>query len=150
MQEFKGGGDHYGNFLQAVRSRKHEDLHADIQEGHLSSALCHLGNISWRLGTPLSVGEVKEKLKDVKSPEHLQETYGRFTEHLTENKLDLEKTKIKFGLQLPIDPAKEKFVDNSAADALLTLQIIGLPSLCPRPGRFKSFVAAIHARASVN
>jgi predicted dehydrogenase len=120
VQEFKGGGDHYGNFLQAVRSRKHEDLHADIQEGHLSSALCHLGNISWRLGTPLSVGEVKEKLKDVKSPEHLQETYGRFTEHLAENKLDLEKTKIKFGLQLPIDSAKEKFVDNSAADALLT------------------------------
>ena len=50
VQEFTGGGDHYGNFLKAVRSRKHEDLNADILEGHLSSALCHLGNISYRLG----------------------------------------------------------------------------------------------------
>src|SRR5262249_53860750 len=51
IREFKGGEDHFGNFLQGVRSRRHEDLHADILEGHLSSALCHLGNISYRLGT---------------------------------------------------------------------------------------------------
>src|SRR3712207_8893133 len=38
-------------FIQAVRSRKTEGLRADIVEGHLSSALCHLGNISYRLGT---------------------------------------------------------------------------------------------------
>jgi predicted dehydrogenase len=120
VQEFKGGGDHYGNFLQAVRSRKHEDLHADILEGHLSSALCHLGNISYRLGTPLSVGEVKERLAAMKSPEHLQETYGRFTEHLAANKLDLDKTKLVWGINLPIDAPNEKFVDNAAADALLT------------------------------
>ena len=73
MHEFKGGGDHYGNFLKAVRSRKYEDLNADILEGHLSSALCHLGNISYRLGTPVSVGEAKERLASIASPEHLQE-----------------------------------------------------------------------------
>ena len=68
VQEFNGGGDHYGNFLQAVRSRKHEDLHADILEGHLSSALCHLGNISYRLGTQMSVAEVKERLQERVEP----------------------------------------------------------------------------------
>ena len=31
---------------------KREDLKADVLEGHLSSALCHLGNISYRLGRP--------------------------------------------------------------------------------------------------
>jgi predicted dehydrogenase len=120
VKEFSGGGDHYGNFLQAVRSRKHTDLHADIQEGHLSSALCHLGNISYRLGTPTSIAEVKEKLKNVKSPEHIQETYERFTQHLTDNKLDLNTTKIVMGPTLPLDVPNEKFVDNAAADAMLT------------------------------
>lgn len=46
----KRGGGHYANFLKAVRSRRTEDLHAPIREGHLSSALCHLANISYRLG----------------------------------------------------------------------------------------------------
>src|SRR5438093_1373793 len=42
-------GGHFGNFINCVRNRKREELAADIQEGHLSSALCHLGNISYRL-----------------------------------------------------------------------------------------------------
>jgi hypothetical protein len=43
-----GEGDHFGNFIRAVRSGRREDLTADIEEGHLSSALCHLGNIAYR------------------------------------------------------------------------------------------------------
>ncbi len=43
---------HYNNFVSAVRSRRREDLKADIEQGHLSSALCHLANISYRLGRP--------------------------------------------------------------------------------------------------
>ncbi len=49
IQKWAGGGDngsHMGNFIKAVQSRKVEDLYADIVEGHLSSALCHTGNIS--------------------------------------------------------------------------------------------------------
>ncbi|HEY8503384.1 MAG TPA: Gfo/Idh/MocA family oxidoreductase, partial [Gemmataceae bacterium] len=46
------GGGPFENFIAAVRSRRVEDLNADILEGHLSSALCHLGNVSHRLGTP--------------------------------------------------------------------------------------------------
>ena len=41
---------HFANFVKAVRSRRHEDLHLDIEDGHLSSALAHLGNVSWSLG----------------------------------------------------------------------------------------------------
>ncbi len=44
------GKGHFGNFIAAVRSRKVEDLNADILEGHYSAALCHLANISYRLG----------------------------------------------------------------------------------------------------
>jgi predicted dehydrogenase len=43
-----GEGDHFGNFVRAVRSGRREDLTAEIEEGHLSSALCHLGNIAYR------------------------------------------------------------------------------------------------------
>ena len=61
VAEFKGGSDqlHYDNFVKAVRSRNHADLNADIEEGHLSSALCHLGNISLRLGQRSSIADAK-------------------------------------------------------------------------------------------
>src|SRR4030095_8698595 len=46
VTKFKDGDDkhHFANFIKAVRSRKLSDLNGDIEEGHLSSALCHLGN----------------------------------------------------------------------------------------------------------
>jgi len=40
--------DHFRNFIRAVRSRKKGDLTAEIEEGHLSSALSHLANIAYR------------------------------------------------------------------------------------------------------
>ena len=46
IKKFSEGGDHFANFIKAVRSRKHTDLNADIQDGHLSAALCHTANIS--------------------------------------------------------------------------------------------------------
>jgi predicted dehydrogenase len=44
-----GGGDHFANFIDCVRSRKTEELNAPIEEGHISSALVHLANASYRL-----------------------------------------------------------------------------------------------------
>jgi predicted dehydrogenase len=46
--------NHFANFLTCVRSRKTEDLHCDILEGHLSTALAHLANASYRLGRNLT------------------------------------------------------------------------------------------------
>jgi len=55
VRTFTGKTDsHFANFLNAMRSRKVSDLHADILETHQSTALCHVGNISWRLGHPSS------------------------------------------------------------------------------------------------
>ncbi len=45
---------HFENFIQCVRSRKREDLHCEIEEGHLSTSLCHLANISLRTGRKLT------------------------------------------------------------------------------------------------
>ena len=88
IKKFSGGGDHFANFVTAVRSRKAKDLHADIVEGHLSSALCHLGNISYRLGTEQpfdqkadSLGDDKEARGDVRAdggaPQGQQGAAGR-------------------------------------------------------------------------
>ena len=49
----KEGGDHFANFIQAVRSRKRSDLTAEIEEGAISTTLVHLANISYRLGRTL-------------------------------------------------------------------------------------------------
>lgn len=119
VKEFKGGGDHFANFVSACRSRKHEDLNADILDGHLSSALCHLGNISYRLGEQLSAKEVRSRLeRDVEAIE----TLGRFHEHLVANKVDLDTTKIGFGLDLTLDGKAETFTGPhaDAANPMLT------------------------------
>jgi predicted dehydrogenase len=50
----KSGGDHYLNFIDAVKSRKREDLNAEIEEGAISTTLVHLANISYRLGRTLN------------------------------------------------------------------------------------------------
>jgi len=44
---------HYRNFVECVKSRKADELIADIEEGHLSGLLCHLGNIAYRTGRRL-------------------------------------------------------------------------------------------------
>ncbi len=44
---------HFVNFLDCMRSRKWQDLNADILEGHMSTAMMHLGNVSYRTGRKL-------------------------------------------------------------------------------------------------
>ncbi len=69
-----GGGGHYKNFITALRSRNTGDLTCDIYDGHLSSALPLLANISYRLG----------------------------------------------GIGLEFNSSREKFVNNAAADDMLS------------------------------
>ncbi len=44
------GENHMENFVQAMRSRRKEDLNAEIEEGAVTCTLIHLANISYRLG----------------------------------------------------------------------------------------------------
>ncbi len=120
IKKFSGGGEeggHFGNFIKAVRTRKKEDLNADILEGHLSSALCHTGNISYRLGRQADPEEIREQLKKDSAA---LETLARMEEHLAANKADLKNTRLAVGPVLRMDAAKETFIDNPQANALLT------------------------------
>jgi predicted dehydrogenase len=61
------GPSHWANFIDAVRSGKNEDLHCSMLEGHMSSALPHLANISYRLGREVKFNGSTEKF--VSDPE---------------------------------------------------------------------------------
>jgi predicted dehydrogenase len=117
IRKFEGGANHHENFLKAMRSRKHTDLNADILEGHLSSALCHTGNISYRLGRQLPPGEIEDAIRnDSEALEACERAY----EHLGANNVDLESSKATLGVFLKMNPAKERFTNNDAANKLLT------------------------------
>ncbi len=56
------GGDHFQNFIDCVRSRKADQLNADVEEGHLSSALAHLANTAYRVERTLKFDPGNEKI----------------------------------------------------------------------------------------
>jgi len=121
VKEFAGSDRHMQNFIDVVRSRKIANQYGPILEGHLSSALCHLGNISHVLGRGMSPEALREKIK-ARAP--LAEATARMSEHLAANKVNLAKTPLTYGVPLTIAPGKEAFIGEFAKEAtpLLTRQ----------------------------
>ena len=58
----RGTGElpHLQNFIDGMRSRKRQDLKAELLEGHYSTTLCHLGNIAYRTRRQLVFDSDKE------------------------------------------------------------------------------------------
>ena len=108
----------FQNFIDCVRSRKRENLIAEIEVAHYSSALCHLANASYRLGQPTQFGkgyellgdcaQVKQSVKAIE--ENLQVAIG----------MDLSKQTYQLGPKLAFDAGTEKFLGNDQANQLLT------------------------------
>lgn len=115
VKQFGGDGDHFGNFVAAVRAGDRKKLNGDILEGHLSSALCHLGNVSHRLGRE----EVLPK-GAVFGSKAADQAERSMVGHLGQQKISTADTKLTVGKRLKIDPKAETFVGDKAADALLT------------------------------
>jgi len=68
--------NHFTNFIDCVRSRNWQDLHADILEGHLSSSVSHLGNIACRLKRPLQFDPDRETfVNDPEADSYLTRNY---------------------------------------------------------------------------
>ena len=71
-----GGSSHYGNFVDAIRSGKNEDLHAEILEGYMSAALPALANISYRLKRELTFdGSLEKFVRDKEADAFLTRNY---------------------------------------------------------------------------
>lgn len=120
LQVFNGAGVtrdrvHQENFLKAMRSRKREGQNAEIAEGAVSSYLCHLSNISYRVGKAASADEIKAAFASPAAAE----TLARYTAHVEANGIK-GTDGMKLGMPLKIDPATVKISGNEAASKLLT------------------------------
>ncbi len=114
LEKFAGPGDHFRNFVDAVKSRKRETLNSEVLDGHLSTTLCHLPNIAHKLGEDRPLGELRDWGGDDGA-----ETLVRLREHLKKNEIDPEKVVVRVGKTLEFDGKTESFPGAAAANALL-------------------------------
>jgi predicted dehydrogenase len=105
-------GGAWGSFLHAVRSRNPADCNAGPEHGHYSSALCHLANISYRLGGPVPFDG--KKLGDNRE---VVETFRNIQENLTGVGVKLEGLTYQLGRTLTVDREAERFTGDGAAEA---------------------------------
>jgi predicted dehydrogenase len=117
--EFRiGPGDGpFNNFIAAMRSRKISDLNAESLEGHYSAALCHLANMSVRLGNKIPFEPRTEAFGD---NEAAYEVLARTEEYMADNGIDVNKSGYTLGRKLVVDTKKECIVDDVEANALVT------------------------------
>ena len=115
----RGDVDVFENFIQAVRSRKEEDLDAHVYEGHVSSGLCHLANVSYRLGERTSF---HNKTKPFGNNPKASEYFERMQEHLKDNGLKLKETEYIVGRTLAFDASTESIKGDEEANQLLSRQ----------------------------
>ena len=104
-------GGTFGAFVRAVRSRKPEDNNANAEVAHYSAALCHLANISYRLGEQVSFDKAKGALGDNKQ---VVATFDNLANNLKAIDLKLADTKYMLGRTLSFDAAGEQFIGAGA------------------------------------
>lgn len=116
IKHWTGQGDHFANWIEAIQKGNRELLNAEIQQGHVSSALCHVGNISNRLGERLKAAEIKA---GIDNNQLLAESFDRMVDHLKKNEVPVDNEPLlQMGPWLEIDPAREMFVGNDKANEL--------------------------------
>jgi predicted dehydrogenase len=115
LEKFSGGGEHFRNFADAVRARNREMLTSEVLDGHLSTTLCHLPNVSHKLGETRIAPEAPFEGSDAAN-----EAWARMSAHLKENGVDLSKTPVRVGKVITFDGDKETIPGDEAATRLLT------------------------------
>ncbi len=75
------GGDatglHMQNFLAACKSRVYKDLHDEIGNAYLSASMCHLANISYRVGRKLTIAAGPKFTGDAEADKLLTRNYRK-------------------------------------------------------------------------
>ncbi len=117
IEVWSGGGDHYANFVDAIQNNDADALHGPVLEGHLSSALCHTGNISHQTGRLADTQEIRNA---VSGHALFAESVDRMLRHLEANGIHLaEHPTLTLGADLTMDALREEFTDHAAANRLL-------------------------------
>ena len=110
-------GGPFGSFTAAMRSRRPEDCNCDAEVAHYSSALCHLANISFRLGEPAAFDQKSKALGDNKQ---VVESFQILKDNLQAVDVDLANSTYTVGPALEFNPKAEQFTSNEDANRLLT------------------------------
>ncbi len=108
------GEDTRVNFVNSIKKGDKNYQNATVKDGHLSMALAHMGNISYRLGVDKPINEIREVVQGEKG---LAETYERLDNHLYANRIDLKNTPLILGPVLAFDQKSERFKGAFAKDA---------------------------------
>lgn len=118
IKEFRGVEEfaelavrHLTNFAEAVRNRNPETLSADIREGHVSAAGCHMANVSHLLGAQATPQRI---MKETKANSQLSDAFERCRDHLRSNGVDIGKTPAVLGPWVTMDPDQQTFVGEFA------------------------------------
>ena len=112
------GPRHMRNFIDCVRSRKRENVRAEILEGHRTTVLVHLGNISYRLG---EAAPFNKQAKALDGDKTFHEAFEDMKRHLADAAhLKLTDSTYRLGRTLQFDAQAERFVGAPDADQLLT------------------------------
>jgi predicted dehydrogenase len=115
IRKFTGGGDHFANFIDAVRQGDPKVLNAEILVGHVSTAVCHAGNISYRVGRKASRKQIQARIRDIPV---FHEMFDQFMGHLKAHEIDVDAQTVTLGPWLKIDAKKERFGLNGKANRL--------------------------------
>ena len=102
------------NFISVIRSRKTNQLLTDALEGHLSCGLVHLANISYQVGKLKHNNEIRQVIK---SKAEFSESFERLVEHLSANRLTVNKRLLALGPMLTMDTDKEIFTGPMSKEA---------------------------------
>jgi hypothetical protein len=70
-------GLHMQNFLAAVKSRNYKDLHDEIGIAYLSASMCHLANISYRVGRRLTLAAGPKFVNDPEATKMVTRDYRK-------------------------------------------------------------------------
>ncbi|OHE79244.1 MAG: hypothetical protein A2107_06980 [Verrucomicrobia bacterium GWF2_62_7] len=109
---------HFQNFIDCMRSRKREEINGEILEGHQSTVLAHLGNISYRLGKDVRFDGQPQLFADDKMA---RQSFEDMQQHLVAaTGKELTGTTCRFGRTLRFDGKAEKFLGDDDANRMLT------------------------------
>jgi predicted dehydrogenase len=114
VKHWQGGADHHANWLKAIEANDRSVLNADIQEGHVSSSLCHVGGASHQCGVKVATADIA---KSIAGMPLLSASYDRMLGHLRANEVDVDgEPVLTQGPWLDIDTQTERFTNNGDAE----------------------------------
>ncbi len=116
VKKWDGGGNHFQNFLDAVAARDPGLLNAEVLEGHVSSALCHMGGVSHRMGSKATADEIRDQISAYPL---FTDSFERMIGHLALNDIDTDEAVLTVGPMLTMDTDTERFTNMDEANALV-------------------------------